>query len=200
MGGLKKRMKQTIYRLLLLIIVLGCLTEVITLCFIINQENRAIPEKSDVILVLGAHLWGENPSPFLQARLDKAMELYRNGYADVILVSGGQGADEVIPEALAMKNYLIAHQIPAEDVMMEDRSTSTRENITFSKVLMDQKGYQSAIIVTNDFHVYRGMREAHRAEIKASGASAPTEPWESKWYYRVRESLAILYYWVLDLG
>lgn len=189
-------MKQSITKFIIILLLLGSLIEAGMLCFVIYQEGKAKPEKSDLLLVLGAQLWGEYPSPFLQARLEKAIELYRAGYAGVILVSGGQGTDEPISEALSMKNYLVDHGIPPEAVLMEDQSTSTRENIAYSKAIMDRHGYASAIIVTNDFHVYRGVLDARNAKIDASGAAAPTEPAGSKWYFRVRETLALLYYWV----
>lgn len=112
----------------------------------------------DTILVLGAGLInGDQISASLQYRLDKAIEVHKKTPDTRIIVSGGQGNDETISEAAAMKSYLVANGINEELILMEDRSTNTHENFQFSKQVMKEKGITSRHItlITNGFHMHR---------------------------------------------
>jgi uncharacterized SAM-binding protein YcdF (DUF218 family) len=165
-------------------------------CFIENRGRQVEPQKSDVLLVLGCRLHGSKPSPSLKLRLDKALELYREGYGAIILVSGGQGPDEIMPEAQMMKKYLTENGIPINKILTEEHSTSTWENIKYSKEIMDQRGLETAMVVTNDFHIYRSISMAKKAGIPAAGAAAPSVPHLKKGYM-FRETLAVMKYWLL---
>lgn len=114
------------------------------------------PEKPNMIVVLGCQLWGEDPSPMLQKRLDKAYELLEQYPDTPVVVTGGQGDDEVISEGEAMKNYLMKRGISEDRIIVEDESTSTYENIRNAFEITDSLGYSRDItIVTSDYHIYR---------------------------------------------
>ena len=138
----------------------------------ITARTMDAPENEDCMIVLGGGLDRNTGEPLstLAYRLDRAIELFGEGYAPVIIVSGGQGADEVISEAEAMRNYLIQRGIPESVIMMEAQSTTTRENMAYSKAIMDENGYESALIVTSDYHLWRAMQLADRAGISGSCA------------------------------
>lgn len=91
---------------------------------------RARPSVSDCIIILGCGLYGSTPSPFLMARLDEGIRLFREGYAHRIIVSGGRGPGENITEAEAMKDYLVAAGVPGADIITEGESTSTLTSLT----------------------------------------------------------------------
>lgn len=122
----------------------------------------AKPEKSDCIIVLGCQVKGTVPSPFLAARLDEGIRLFKKGYSNYIIVSGGKGTGEEISEAEAMKNYLESKGIDKNKIIMEDKSLSTMENLGFSKALMDSKGFKNAIIVSNKYHLKRASVMARK--------------------------------------
>lgn len=185
----------TLFSALLILVVIGLVVELGLYGFILYKGNREVPQKSDLILVLGAQINEDQPSPHLQHRLDKAVELYNDGYGEMVLVSGGQGSDEIMTEAQVMKNYLIKRGVPAERILTEEQATSTRENAVFSKRIMDLRGYKSAVVVTNDFHIYRGLKEVRKAGIQATGAAAPTGKWWQQ-YAKIRETIAVVYYWI----
>lgn len=130
--------------------------------------KNAKPKRSDCIIVLGCSVYGTEPSPFLKGRLGEAERLYREGYADYIIVSGGQGKGEHISEAEAMKTYLEEQGIDSEKIVMEDKSTSTYENIKNSKEVMKEMGFSGAIIVSNEFHLKRASYIAKKVGIDAS--------------------------------
>lgn len=131
------------------------------------------------IIVLGSGLIGNRVPPLLESRLVQAMKMYKKyGERPVIIVSGGQGSDEKVTEAYAMKKYLVDHyELPDEKVLMEDKSVNTEQNMVFSKVIMDahagEKRYRS-LFVTNNFHVFRASIYAKRAELDAEGVGSKT--------------------------
>ncbi|POZ54222.1 hypothetical protein LYSIN_04244 [Lysinibacillus sphaericus] len=138
-----------------------------------------ITYEPDYILVLGSGLIGDKVPPLLASRLDEAAKQYKKyGERPFIIVSGGQGRDEQVSEALAMETYMIdKHQIPNRKILMEDRSTNTEQNMAFSKAIMDAhaqgKKYRS-LFVTNNFHVFRASIYARRAKLDAQGVGSKT--------------------------
>lgn len=140
---------------------------------IIAVGHLTKPVPSDTIIVLGAKLIGEQPSTMLRLRLDEAVQLYTQGYAQSIIVSGAQGLDEIATEASVMRNYLIIKGIPPEKIHVEDKSFNTYQNLLNSKAIMREQGFRHAIIVSNASHIRRSLVLAQQLGIEASGASAP---------------------------
>ena len=142
---------------------------------------RKLPKRRDYdyIVVHGAGLSGTKPTPLLAGRLDKGVELWEaDGKRAVIIVSGGQGSDEEVPESFAMKTYLVEERgVPADAIIEEDRSTTTMENLRNSKAIMDARSgagsYRSAV-VTSDYHVFRTAEYAHKIGLVADGVGSKT--------------------------
>lgn len=131
-------------------------------------------EEVDYMIVLGAGLRGEDVSPTLKARLDQAIAYYKLHPKTMIIVSGGQGPDEVISEAEAMRRYLEEVGIPGESIIKEDHSTTTLENIAFSKeILMTrEETVESVLIITHDYHLFRAQMLAYFMDLESIGLSA----------------------------
>ena len=129
----------------------------------------------DYVIIHGCGLaGGERVTRLLSNRIDKAIEIYKKcRKKPVIIPSGGRGSDEKISEAEAMKNYLLEHGIPAESVVMEDQSTTTWENLTNSKAIIDaQDGRKKTALISSNYHVYRCLRLARQAGLKCTGIGA----------------------------
>ena len=139
----------------------------------------ATPKKKiyDFIIIHGAGLRGEEPTPLLRGRIDQAVELWKAQGSHAILVpSGGQGSDEVISEAEAMSRYLTARGVPQDSILLEDHSTTTLENLLFAKHLLDAQGlgtYRCAF-VTSDYHVFRTALYASKVGLKGDGIGSKT--------------------------
>ena len=158
---------------------------------------EAEPNK-DFLIVLGCGIRRDGtPTPLLKGRLDLALQFYRDqlrrtGKKACFVVSGGKGSDEVISEAQCMKNYLLSCGIPEDQILMEDRSTDTAENMRFSRQIIQGKmpGAKVAFFTTN-YHVFRAGLKARRVKMRAVGMGAPT-----KWYFwsnaAVREFVGLL--------
>ncbi|MBP2662667.1 MAG: hypothetical protein H6Q71_615 [Firmicutes bacterium] len=155
--------------LLLLIIITVAVVEIP----IIAVGHLTKPVPSDTIIVLGAKLIGNQPSTMLRLRLDEAIQLYNQGFAPTIIVSGAQGLDEIASEASIMHQYLVAHGIPSEKIYLEEKSYNTHQNLLNSKTIMRTQGFRHAIIVSNASHIRRSLVLAQQLNIEASGSPAP---------------------------
>lgn len=134
------------------------------------------PGDLDCIIVLGAQVRERGvPCQALRHRLDTAARYLAAHPACQAIVSGGQGPNEPCPEARAMANYLVKHGIERSRIMQEDRSTSTVENIRFSRPLI--AGVEAAGLVTNDFHLPRALAIARKQGLALRGIAAPSHPW-----------------------
>ena len=153
---------------------------------------NAQPETGlDCVIVLGAQVRGERPSRALRRRLDRAAEYARENPDTFLILSGGQGPDEGISEAECMRRYLTKQGIPEERLRIEDRSTSTRENLIFSAEFLDKETDRVGI-VTNNFHIYRAMMLARgQGYAHVSGIPASADPGMQP-HNVLRESLALL--------
>ncbi|MGL4790294.1 MAG: YdcF family protein, partial [Anaerotignaceae bacterium] len=147
----------------------------------------------------GAALRGEEVSKTLALRLDVAYEYLVENSESIAVVSGGQGDNEEIPEATAMKRYLVRKGIDADRIIEEDKSTRTVENFQFSKEILDgifQEEY-SVVYVTNGFHIFRSSLLAKQMGLNGSGLSAD-DVWYLELAHYIREYFSILKYFVID--
>jgi len=161
----------------------------------INAANKK-PGGNPTVVILGCGVYGERPSLMLIERMDAAYDYLTENKDAVCILSGGQGDGENISEAECMYRYLTSKGIGKERLYMEDKSTSTRENLAFSRKIIDRHGLNQQIaIVTNEFHEYRAGRIAKTIGLEASSIPAPTAWWLFPTYY-VRELYGILYEWV----
>lgn len=161
----------------------------------IKEEITPEPGKADCIIVLGAKVKPDGePSTALLKRLEKALECYEEGLAPYIIVCGAQGGDEPCTEAEGMHKWLVAHGVPDSAVIMEDRSTSTEENLANAKAIMEEKGFKTCIVTTNAYHLTRAMWIAEDTGLDAQGAAAQNNiTLQTRARLRMREAVS----WVL---
>lgn len=159
-----------------------------TLTAWLNLINFNI-KKLNYVVVLGAGLIGKKVTPLLASRIDRGIEIYHKNPGSKLIMSGGQGSDEEIPESHAMAAYAEEHGVPQSDIIIEDRSKKTNQNLKFSHQLMQPDS--TFCIVTNSYHVYRALVLAKRQGLKCIGYGAKT-----KWYFTlnafIREFIAYL--------
>ena len=152
-------------------------------------ERNAAPRRADVAIVLGAAIWGEQPSPGLRERLDMAVWLFEQGYTPYLIVTGGVGKGQSVSEAVVMKRYLVERGVPAEKVLTEDRSTTTYENLRNSIPLLKRHRFATACIVSHGYHLARALNIAAMLQIHAFPVAAPTSAL-NLYYHTAREVLA----------
>lgn len=149
----------------------------------------------DYLIILGARVKGTEPSLALQYRIDTAAEYLKKNPETIAIASGGQGPGEDISEAAAIKNSLLEAGIQAERILLEDKSTDTVENIKFSKKLLSND-FETGLLVTNDFHMYRAKSIAKDNGLIAEGLPAET-PLVAVPKSYIREYLAISKYFLV---
>ncbi len=171
---------------------------VVVFLIILAHGRDTVDYREDCVMVLGCGVRGEQVLPTMQARLDRCLDYLAKNPGVPVVVTGGQGNKERITEALAMRRYLESKGIPAGQIISEDRASDTKENIKFSKVLLDSifhgEPYTVACI-TSDFHLYRtGLIVAPTGlDVRYMGSGV-------KWYLRPstwsREVLSVIKYWI----
>lgn len=150
---------------------------------------------ADAIVVLGAAQYAGRPSPVLQARLDHAISLYEQGLAPTLILTGGVGARDTLSEAEVAERYAVRAGVPASAILTEERGLRSVESLEAVAELMQDRGLESAIMVSDPFHMLRLQVLARRFGIRALSSPTRTSPisrdreWE--WRYVLRESLII---------
>ncbi|MFB7409216.1 YdcF family protein [Streptomyces sp. NPDC056202] len=194
-----------------LLLVLGYVS-FLFVCFVgyaFLYGRMRLRRSADYVVVLGSGLiGGSTVPPLLASRLDRGREVHARlaAYegresAPVLIVSGGQGPDEELPESHAMADYLVERGFPEDALLREDRSRTTEENMLFSRELMERdRPGSSCVIVTNNFHAFRAAILARRAGVDGQVVGSPTAAyfWPSA---TMREFAAVfLQYKVVNLG
>lgn len=188
----KNKYTKLIYKIYRFVMMLFLSTFIILQGAITINIHRTSDVKSiknvNTMIILGAKVNEDGISKTLKRRLDKAIEYYNtNKNINNIIVSGGQGSDEVVTEALAMKNYLVKNGVSKDKIIMEDKATTTLENIIFSKKIITDKNLKGKVlIVTSDYHLFRGQFIASILGIDNEGLCS-ISPLSSRIYYMIRE-------------
>lgn len=183
-------------RALFLIVAAGIVWSLYVVLHICQISQTANPRKADVAIVLGAAVWVDRPSPGLRERLDLALWLYQQHYVPKLLVSGGLSEGKRIAEADAMKQYLLDNGVPREDILTEDQSHDTYQNLKNSKQVMEQHQLHSALIVSHGYHLARALDIAQTIQLQADPVRVDSHVLFIPYYY-AREVLAYSY-WQLE--
>lgn len=193
-------MKKIISRILVILIIIGVASFIIIEGVILIEGSKKATNRVDYVIILGARLYGDIPSPALLERLKVAKDyLIENGDVKVV-VAGGQGIDEDIPEAQAMAKYLVDNGIEENRIIIEDKSTSTFENLHFSLDKLreiDDVETLNALIVTNKYHIFRAKFLARRLGMNPYGLPAKIPPTIIVQSY-IREYFAVIKSMIFD--
>lgn len=168
--------------------------------YLFGLRNEARP--ADAIVVLGAAQYQGKPSPVLQARLDHAIELYRDSIAPALILTGGVGVGDTLSEAEVGRRYAMKAGVPRARILIEQAGISTEQSMRTVARLMHSRGMHSAVMVSDPFHMLRLRILARRLGIRAYSSPTRTSPIregsEAEWKFVLRESL-ILPFALLDL-
>ncbi len=178
--------------------ILCVLAVLIISIFMVRTMNDRPKNDKTTLIVLGCQVKNGKPSRMLKSRLDTAYEYLSENDTVNVVVSGGQGDDELISEAQCMRDYLVEKGISSERIFMEDKSANTEENLRFSLELIEKKGLCDDItIVTDGFHQLRAELIAKKLGAEPNNIPAPT-----RWYlfptYWVREWFGNVHFLILS--
>ena len=153
---------------------------------ILDLEKAKSISDVDCIIVLGAEIWGDKPSPMLEDRLLEAINLYNNKISNKIIMSGDHGKEDY-DEVNIMQKFAIEKGIPTEDIFMDHAGFSTYESVYRAKEIFQAK---KVIIITQKYHLYRALHIANSLEIEAYGVNSDPRRYVGEAYRELREILA----------
>ncbi len=153
---------------------------------ILSESDCVNLSDVDCIIVLGAGVWGDKPSPMLEARLEECINLYEKGVSDKIIMSGDHGKEDY-DEVNLMKNYAVEKGIPSENVFMDHAGFSTYETMYRAKEVFQAK---KVVIVTQKYHLYRALYDAESLGLEAYGKGADPRVFAGQTGRDLREIIA----------
>jgi len=154
--------------------------------------------KTDAAIVLGAAVWGGQPSPVFQERINHGIQLYTNGYTQKLIFTGGKEGTHQFAESEVARLYALEHGVRDEDILIETESRITEENLKNAYKLGIGKGLHTFLIVSDPLHMKRAMTIAEDLGIEAYPSptqSTAYRSWETKLPFFLRE----LFYYLLYL-
>ena len=181
--------------LLLAVVASAVLLWCAAIAAVVIAGQRPALRHADAILVLGAAQYNGRPSPVFQARLDHALDLYDQGYASRLIVTGGVGTGDTLSEGEVGRRYAIERGVPDSAIMVDREGATSSESVTAAAALMRGRGMNSALLVSDSYHMLRLELLARRAGIRAFRAPAPSGPIDraarTHRRYVLRESLLL---------
>ena len=204
MSGYKgKRLNRWIKALIALILV-GVLAFAALLGAVLHGSYDHVQGDPQIMVILGCQVKSWGPSILLQDRLDKALDYLEEHPDMTVVVSGGQGPDEHVTEAQAMYDYLLAHGVNGEQILLEEESHNTVQNLKYTRELLESEGYDltaDIVVVSNGFHLTRVQMLWERvwgSGDNLSTLAAPSSHMPSRLKMYIREPIALVKSFVLD--
>ncbi len=170
------KVKKKIWICATLLAVCYVVINVIEICSFSTKGQKC---KADVAIILGASTYDGDVSPVYQERINHGITLYNEGYVEKLIVTGGITSGNNKSDAYAAKQYAILQGVPEADILTEDISTTTQANLENAKIIMDENGCRSAIIVSDPLHMKRSMLLAKDAGIDTYSSPTPTSKYIS---------------------
>ena len=176
----------TILAVIITIIITNIIIVTTTNNNILDKNNIKTIENIDCILILGAGIRGNNPSPMLEDRLLEGISLYQNEVSPKILASGDH-MSKYYDEVNVMKDFLVGHKIPSQDIFMDHAGISTYDSIYRAKYIFKAK---KIIIVTQKYHLHRALYIAENLGIEVYGIASNPREYTNQSIREIREFLA----------
>lgn len=158
---------------------------------VFSSIDQAKPSES--IVVLGAAQYDGKPSPVLKARLDHGIDLWNHGMGKVLVLTGGRGAGDTTSEADVGRTYARKHGVPDSAILLENSGRTTRESMLGVAQLLQGRGYRTAILVSDPFHMLRLSIIGRRFGLTPYTSPTRTSPIspnrEKRWRYMLGESV-----------
>ena len=176
----------TILAIIITIIITNIIIVTSTTNNILDKKNINDLKDIDCILILGAGIRGNNPSPMLEDRLLEGISLYQNNVSPKILASGDH-TGKYYDEVNVMKDFLVGHKIPSQDVFMDHAGISTYDSIYRAKHIFKAK---KIVIVTQKYHLHRALYIAENLGLESYGIASNPRQYRNQFIREIREYIA----------
>ena len=145
---------------------------------IYSYRDAGSDAPADAAVVLGAAVWGSEVSPVFRERINHGIDLYRNGKVRKLIFTGGQGNAGELTESASARRYALRLGVPAADILIEEKSHTTYENILYAKELADAQGVRKVLIVSDPLHMKRAVTMARDAGLEADPSPTPSSRYQ----------------------
>ena len=188
-----RRVVATIRRALTVAVVIVFAIWLVSVSAVVMWSKRDEARPAQAIVVLGAAQYAGKPSPVLRARLDHALDLWNRRLASVLILTGGTGAGDTTSEAAVGRTYVRKHGVPDSAILEENEGRTTSESMRAVAGMLEVRGLQSALLVSDPFHMLRLRILARRFGFTPYTSPTQTSPIspnrEERWKYIFSESL-----------
>ena len=182
-----------IRRILTVAVVTAFALWIISATAVLVWSSRDEARPAQAIVVLGAAQYAGKPSPVLRARLDHALELWNRHLASLLILTGGTGSGDTTSEAAVGRTYARKHGVPDSAILVENEGRTTSESMRAVAGMLEVRGLQSALLVSDPFHMLRLRILARRFGFTPYTSPTQTSPIspnrEERWKYIFSESL-----------
>lgn len=193
------KMKRKVFSIVLFAFVICIVADALEICrYSALDEKR----KCDVAVILGAGVSDDGVSPVYAARIDHGIRLLRDEYADYIMLTGATGEGNSMSDAAVAKEYAIEMGVSEDEIILEDKSRITQENLKNAKEIMLSRGLASCIIVSDPLHMKRAMTMAHDFGMNAYSSPTTTSryvTWKTKLPFLLREEFFFIGYKICEV-
>jgi uncharacterized SAM-binding protein YcdF (DUF218 family) len=188
-----KRALTIVRRILTIVLVTAFALWLISAGAVMLWSERDEARPANAIVVLGAAQYAGRPSPVLKARLDHALDLWHRRLGQLLIVTGGTGAGDTTSEAAVGRTYAIKHGVPDTVILMETEGRTTSESMRAVAAMLEARGLQTALLVSDPFHMLRLRILARRFGFTPYTSPTQTSPIspnrEQRWKYIFSESI-----------
>jgi uncharacterized SAM-binding protein YcdF (DUF218 family) len=188
-----RQITRLIRRILSIIVVTVLVLWIVSVSAVVMWSKRDEARPAQAIVVLGAAQYAGRPSPVLRARLDHALELWNRHLASLLIFTGGTGAGDTTSEAAVGRTYAKKHGVPDTAILEENAGRTTSESMRAVAGMLEVRGLQSALLVSDPFHMLRLRILARRFGFTPYTSPTKTSPIspnrEESWKYIFSESL-----------
>ena len=188
-----RRAVKILRRILTILVVMLFTLWAISAAAVLIWSSRDEARPAQAIVVLGAAQYAGKPSPVLRARLDHALDLWNRHLASLLILTGGTGPGDTTSEAAVGRNYARKHGVPDSAILVENEGRTTSESMRAVAGMLEVRGLQSALLVSDPFHMLRLRILARRFGFTPYTSPTQTSPIspnrEARWKYMFSESL-----------
>ena len=150
---------------------------VAVIIYLYGNVNELV--QADAAIVLGAEVRDNQPSPVFRERINHGIWLYKNGYVDKIIFTGGKSNGDEHSESFIARQYAVGNGIPFNDIFIEEQSTITQENLSYAAKIVKENHLSTVIIVSDPLHMKRAMLIAKDNGLVAYASPTPTTRYKS---------------------
>jgi uncharacterized SAM-binding protein YcdF (DUF218 family) len=180
-------------RLVGFLLTLALIAWLFCLAAVVVVGRRDDLAKADAIIVLGAAQYDGRPSPVFKSRLDHAAHLFNSGYAPLLILTGGPGEGDRTTEADVGRKYMLSKGIAEVAILVENEGRSSSESLRTAAAMLKARNLESAILVSDSFHMLRLRILAARHGLRPRTSPAPDSPIAANpsraWRYILSESI-----------